>query len=320
MNSPHPLYRRLPSAPTPPPVEVKATRPQRLLELTLFFVFGAMLLVAAVALVVTSTTQHQSVPNRVAAGLSADRVNVLVLVSTSKEVRDFTEALLLVSVRPSSGEVAVLSIPTDLWVRMGRYGSRRIGSAIAVGRRSGYPGRGAGLVADTVADVFGQPVHGYVQLSPGQLARLIDSVGGVSITSPVGAYESRTGERFVRGLPNHLAGMSAVRYALSSHIAAPANDRFAREQRQRALITALMHAQGLANAPVRLKTNLTPQQAAYLLQRTRGSAPRIVTIEPYVDPFDVSTLAEKGEVLRPTGVHDLQRIAASVFTPAFANR
>lgn len=320
MNSPQPVYRRLPSTSTPLPVAATATRPQRALELTLFAVFGAMLLVAAVALVVTASEEHQTVPNRVAAGLKADRVNLLVLVSTSKEVRDFAEALLLVSIKPSSGEVAVLSIPTDLWVRVGRYGSRRIGSAITVGRQSGYPGRGAGLVADTVADVFGQPVHGYVQLSPGQLARLIDSVGGVVLTSPVGAYEARTGERFLRGATSRLRGPAAVRYALSRHIAAPANDRFAREQRQQALITALMHEQGLANAPVRLKTNLTPQQAAYLMQRTRGAAPRIVTVKPYVDPFAVSTLAEKGEVLRPRGVHDLQRIAAAVFTPAFANR
>lgn len=312
MTTPPPLYRRIAAVSDPAQCIARPTRSQRALEISLFAIFGSMLLVAGVALVAGASEAHQSVPNRVAAGLAADRVNVLVLVSTSKEARDFAEALMLVSIRPSSGEVAVLSIPTDLWVRVGRYGSRRIGSAVSVGRTSGYPGRGAGLMADTVAEVFGQPVHGFVQLSPRQLAWLVDGAGGVMVTHPHGAYEARSGERFFRGRQQRLDGAAAARYALSHHVARPASDRFAREQRQQALVTALLRSPSLHKAPVGLRSNITASQARLLLSRLDGCTPRVATLRPYVAPQAVSTLAERGEVLRPRALHELQQIAAAV--------
>ena len=56
-----------------------ATKGQKVIELTLFAVFGFTIALAGVALYATNRPEHQLVPNRVAAGLKADRVNVLLI-------------------------------------------------------------------------------------------------------------------------------------------------------------------------------------------------------------------------------------------------
>lgn len=285
--------------------EARATKTQSALEYILFALFGAMILVAAVALVVTNSAAFRQVPNRVAEGIAADRVNVLVMQTFRNSTTDAVnaDALMLLSIKPSTHEAAITSIPRDLWIRLGQYGERRLGTAPAVGKAAGYPGEGAGLTADTIQRSFGQPVHAYVSVDRRDLAKAVDAVGGIDVNIPQSFFEYKTRERFLRGA-RHLDGDQALLYADSPWILGPANDRFARELRQRQVLAALVAKASVSNTAASSsqfgeQTNLTPQQVAWLRKTMRGTLARGVTLAPYMDTFEVATMADTGEAVRP---------------------
>lgn len=307
------------------PASAKATRAQSALEYILFAAFGAMILIAAVALVITNSPRFNSVPNRLADGIKSDRVNLLIL-ETSRgrrynEVR--TDAILLLSMKPSTKETVVTSIPRDLWVKLGKSGTRRLGAVSSVGNSSGYPGAAPGLASDTVAGIIQQPVHAYLTLDEPELANAIDGVGGIDINVRRGVFDAKSNDRFRRG-KNHLDGTRAVRYANSPDVAGPAAQRTARESRQQQVIAAFVvkasfeAAAGRTAALQRLtQTNLTPQQIGWLTVNAGAREPRRLTLAPYLDTFQVTTLADNGEAVRPRSgdFSQIQQVVADVFTP-----
>lgn len=304
--------------------EAKATKAQSALEYILFAVFGATILIAAIALIVTNTATFKHVPNRIAEGVAADRVNILVMQTARNAKTDAigTDALMLLSIKPSTHEVAVTSIPRDLWVQLGKYGERRLGAALAVGKSAGYPGEGAGLTADTIQDELGQQVHGYITLDRKDLLRAVDAVGGVDVNVQQSFLEYKQRDRFTRGR-QHLDGERAIRYAISPYVVGPANDRFAREARQQQVIAALAARASAAGIFERLETanfgdhtNLAPSHITWLASNINGHEPRRVTLAPYVDTFEATSFADAGEAVRPRAgdFHQLREIVANVFT------
>ena len=305
--------------------DVKATRTQSALEYVLFAVFGATILIAAIALIITNSATFRHVPNSIAAGIVADRVNILVMNTVHNPNGNTVdvEALMLLSVKPSTHEAAVTSIPRELWVKLGKYGERRLGAALAVGKSAGYPGEGAGLTADTIQSAFGQKVHAYVTLDRVDLVHGIDTVGGIDLNVPQSFYEARHRDRFTRGR-HHLGGEQAMRYALSPHVLGPANEWFAREARQQQVIAALAAKASassdiMRNATMDLgeRTNLAADQITWLGAMVGGHEPRRVTLAPYMDTFEVATFADEGEAVRPHNgdYRPLRAVVANVFAP-----
>ena len=311
----------------PAKTPAQATRTQRAIEAVLFTVFGLTIALAGVALYATSRPEHQLVPNRVAQGLASDRVNVLLIGSSMRTGTDGSrlvqvESLTLVSLQPSTGRTALMPIPADLWVKIGRYGQRPLQSAQLVGDSSGYPGGGTGLIIDTVQNVTGQTIHAYGRVGLSDIRRVVDSVGGVDIDVQRGVYDIRHKNRFHRGR-HHLNGVEAERYAFCRHIAgAAASDSLAREQRQQEVLTATLTkllerqdsfasvASLLGPATV---TNLTPQQIISLGGKIhRGNDNRTVSFAPYLTAFDATSATYRGEAVRPRAgdFSELRRVAA----------
>ena len=307
----------------------KATRAQSALEYTLFVVFGTAILIAAIALVVTSSSAFQRVPNTIADGIRADRVNILMMETykTSGNAADSTDALMLLSIKPSTHAVVVTSIPRDLWVKLGRYGQRRIGAALAVGSSSGYPGEGPGLAADTIESVFGQPVHAYIRLDRQEVAHAVDAVGGVDLSAHQTVYEYAHHTRFFRGHRYHMNAAYAIRYAFSPYVVGPSADRFAREWRQQEIVAALFAKASEPQVFPRLATllfdghtNLAPKDIAWLANTVDGRAPRCVTLAPYMDTFEVATFADTGEAVGPHNgdYRPVRQLIANVFSETTA--
>lgn len=305
--------------------EAKPTKTQSALEYVLFAVFGTTILIAAVALIITNSATFRHVPNRVAQGIAADRVNILVLqtyAAPKKNAID-TDALMLLSIKPSTHEAALTSIPRDLWVRLGKYGQRRLGTAPIVASSAGYPGDGPGLTADTIENVFGQPVHAYVRLDRHDLLRAISDVGGIDINVAQPIYEYGRRERYERGAL-HLSGQRALRYAFSPLVVGPGADRFAREARQEQILAALIakattDANAARTASITLgdHSNLEASQVSWLVSAIHAREPRRVTLAPYMDTFEVATFADEGEAVRPHNgdYRPLRALVANVFTP-----
>lgn len=309
------------------------TRTQKTLELTLFAVFGSTIALAAVALYAINSPEHLLVPNSFEDGMRAGRANVLILETTTRNrdggARTTTsiDGLTLVALKSETQEAALISIPRDLWVRLGRYGTHRISSAAAIGNSSGYPGEGAGLTVDTVSEITGQPVNAYLRLDSPRLRKLVDDLGGIDIQVKTSFYEYRTRDRFHPGL-QHMDGLRALRYARSPYVLGPAGDRFARELRQQEVLTAVFSRLSSAGPKVRERlvgasadgepmTNLSPDQLARLLAAFGNSASlRHVTLAPLLDRFEVATFGDPGgEAVRPRSgdFSQVQEITREVF-------
>lgn len=309
----------------------RATRGQKVVEMALFAVFGFTIVLAGVALYATNRPEHQLVPNHVAQGLKADRVNILLIGASlqtdsqpgTTDIR--TESLMLLSVQPSTGRTALTSIPVDLWVKVGRYGQRPLRAAYAVGESSGYPGAGTGLTIDTIETIIDEPIHGYARVSIGDISRVVDAIGGVEVDVKRGVYEIRGDKhRFRRG-QQKMNGLAAMHYAFAGRVAGMAADRFEREQRQREITLAMLSKILVANGDVtRLgplfgsvaATNLTAEQIRTLARTARqGGEIRVVTLKPYLDTVDVTSVAYKGEALSPRSGNfaDVRQLTDAVF-------
>jgi LCP family protein required for cell wall assembly len=303
------------------------TRGQKAIEVLLFTVFGLTIALAGVALYATNRPEHRRVPNMFASGMHSDRVNVLLIGSSIRTRAEGgtqvnIESLMLLSVQPSTGRAALLSVPVDLWVKVGRYGKRPLRAAHTVGDASGYPGAGVGLTVDTLSDIIDEPIHAYARISIGDVQRLVDAVGGVNVNVTRGVYQYKTHQRFRRGT-THMNGQQASHYAFSRYIAGvAASDRFAREERQQEVVLAVLNktlqsrrtfAELAENFGSLTATNLEPQQVDVLadaLRRGKGDIRRI-SFAPYVDSFDVSSVAYRGEAVGPRNGNfaTLQQIA-----------
>lgn len=312
-----------------PRAAARPTTAQSIVEKALFVVFGLSIILALIALYAMYSPAHRRVPNRVAAGIRTGRVNVLIIGTTGSGRSTTTQSLTLLSIRPGTSQAAMISLPRDLWVRVSHYGSHRLASALNIGESSGYPGEGPGLVSDTVEDVIGQPVHAFLRVDSTDLRTTIDLLGGIDIVAPHTFYERSHGDRFKAG-PLRLSGERAVRYAQSTAVRGPQGARYARELRQQQVIAAVVEKITQAPPQVRRRlagsglfgttsaTNLTMQQIDLLSNHVAAASVRNVTLEPLVTEFEVRSLFEAGEAVRPRNgdFGKLREIAANVFAGA----
>lgn len=324
-----PLYSRLDPALARqlPAADARPTKTQSAVEWTLFAVFGVSIILCAIALYSIYSPGHRQVPNSFGAGLRSGRVNVLVIGTSRTGRSTSTESLTLVSLRPETGQAALIAIPRDLWVPISHYGTHRLASALNIGDSSGYPGEGPGLVNDTVQHVIGQPVHAYVQLDNGGLRAAVDTVGGIDIVVPHPFYEYRHRDRFIAG-PTHLDGERAIRYAQSSAVVGPQGARFARELRQQQVISAVVQKIATEPPDVRARlagitsgsnnTNLTAAQIDGLCDAIQTARLQQVTLAPLVTEFEVRSLMDGGQAMRPRSgdFGKVQELARSVFAGA----
>src|SRR5947209_20516419 len=103
----------------PPSDKPAPTKVQSAVEISLFSVFGISLIVAAIGFFAINSPSHRSVPNSVAAGLAAGRVNILLIGMTKepppdgdgKEMR--TDCMTLLCLRPGPQQLAQTAIPPD---------------------------------------------------------------------------------------------------------------------------------------------------------------------------------------------------------------
>ncbi|MCU1245898.1 MAG: putative LytR family transcriptional protein, partial [Acidobacteria bacterium] len=213
---------------------VKATRSQSMLEYFLFGVFAVLFTLVGVAVYSSYSPKHRLVPNLFDAGMRADRVNILFIGiggdSHPGGGKDLADSMMLASFKPSTGQVAVVSIPRDLWVKVGRYGTHRLNSAHSIGNDSGYPGAGPGLLGDTIAGIFGQPVHAFVRIDFAAFEKVIDDLGGVDVYVQRSFYDYLFKDGFTKGW-HHLDGKRALAFSRYRYVIGSDGDNFARELR-----------------------------------------------------------------------------------------
>jgi LCP family protein required for cell wall assembly len=95
--------------------------------------------------------------------------------------RGRTDSILLIPINGHTGQVAMLSIPRDLYVYIPGWTMNRINLAYPHGQRAGYHGGGGELVKDTIRYNLGIEVDHYVRVGFNGFKQIVDELGGVEI-------------------------------------------------------------------------------------------------------------------------------------------
>ncbi len=148
---------------------------------------GLLLLVSAWAAGCTAAPAGpRPTPGGTPAGTVQPKGMNILLLGSDERAQDTdpawrTDTLIVVGVRPRDGIVAMLSIPRDLWVTIPGYGDGRINEADYVGETSAGPGGGPALLAATLEENLGIPIHAYARIQFAGLQRIVDAMGGITV-------------------------------------------------------------------------------------------------------------------------------------------
>lgn len=173
-------------------------------------------------------------------GESSGRINILLLGvgDPGHEGPDLSDTNIVVSVNPKTHQVANISIPRDLRVKIPGQGSAKINSANVYG--------GVDMARKVVEETLGIPIHYYLKANFSGLSQVVDAVGGVDIDNPTdlsdpeypcdkNQYRS-CGFRLKAG-HYHMNGSTALKYVRCRK--GTCGDDFGRAARQQQVMQAI---------------------------------------------------------------------------------
>lgn len=262
-------------------------------------------------------------------GFEDDRINILVLGigGSGHDGPYLSDTNIIVSIKPSTNEVALISVPRDLAAPVGKYGWRKINSADAFGEMES-PGNGGDFARQIFSDVFKTSIPYYVRIDFSAFQEIIDAVGGITVnvpksftdtTFPTANYGVQT-ISFTAGEQN-MNGETALNFSRSRHGDNGEGSDFARSRRQELVMLALKDkilSLGTLSNPAKLQamytaltshinSNLTFEQLVYLAGFAKEiQHPRTIVFDSSPGGFLVNATGEDGAfILSPvTGSFD----------------
>ena len=162
-----------------------------------------------------------------------DIINIMLVGQDRREGetgRTRSDAMILCTINKRAGTITLTSFMRDLYVTIPGHSSHKMNSAYSWG---GMP-----LLSKTLMTNFGVKVDGFVEVDFGGFKKVIDAIGGVSISLTAQEAEllnTEEGFSLVPGI-NRLNGNQALQY---SRIRSIGSD-FQRTQRQRNVISAII--------------------------------------------------------------------------------
>lgn len=204
--------------------------------------------------------------------ITKERLNILLLGMGGEghEGALLTDTIMVVSIKPDSGDVAMISIPRDLYISLDGKVYQKINSLHAYGevRKSGL---GIDLVSQAVEKITGLPVDYYLRLDFVGFEKIIDTLGGVDVYVEQSFYDPQypgpnygyQTVSFKKG-ENHMNGDQALKYVRSRHgivldgQGSESSD-FARAKRQQKVLAATK------DKAFSLKTILNPKKLSDIL-------------------------------------------------------
>lgn len=194
-----------------------------------------------------------------------------------------SDTLIVLRYGRRDGSVSLLSVPRDLWVR--------VGSGEKMDRINSAYRHGPATVVTTVVRALNIPVHHYLEIDFRGFKAVVDAIGGVEICVDRASRDLSTGFHIGRRACKVVDGTQALAYARSRHFEQkfgagdwrmdPSAD-IGRTERQRKFINSLLRStlRYLAARP-------------FSVSRVIGEATSAVTVDPGLG------LVELGRRLRP---------------------
>ena len=149
-----------------------------------------------------------------------------------------TDSIMLLSVDQEANDVAMVSLPRDLYVGNTCTSTGKINEVYYCSNLSGDDEQsGAEALENTMTDIFGLDVQYWVHVNWGALMQLVDGVGGITVTLDEDIEDDWTGTYIKAGEPVTLDGWHAVALARARH-GTMAGD-FTRGNSQQKILAAL---------------------------------------------------------------------------------
>ena len=92
-----------------------------------------------------------------------------------------TDTIVVAILRPNEGQVSLISIPRDLWVSIPGYENNRINTAYQLGKSSGYPGGGPGLLKEVIQYNLGIRIDHTAMVDFNGFSNIVNTLGGVDV-------------------------------------------------------------------------------------------------------------------------------------------
>ncbi|HNZ73009.1 MAG TPA: LCP family protein [bacterium] len=188
-------------------------------------------------------------------GEDRDRLNVL-LIGMGGRGHDggtLADTIILGSFKPSTNEVAMMSIPRDLSIFTTKYGWIKVNAVHAYGEKEN-PGSGGKDLAEALSSLLGDEIHYYATVDFDGFEKIIDEFGGVDIEvernlidyqypirgkENIFPIENRFETLSIKKGLQHMDGELALKYARSRHALGIEGSDFARSRRQQKILVAL---------------------------------------------------------------------------------
>lgn len=137
-----------------------------------------------------------------------------------------------VLVLKDSGEAYLISLPRDLYLKVGKCGYHKINTMFWCGEK--YYGNGGEFSKQQVADILGIPIDYYVKMDFYGFRQLVDTLGGLDINVEKNFNDSVV-DLYLDAGWRHLDGETVLKYVRSRYT----DSDFDRSRRQQQVILAL---------------------------------------------------------------------------------
>lgn len=187
-------------------------------------------------------------PDMVLSGQEHDRINILLLGigGSGHDGPYLSDTNIIASIKPSTHEVALISIPRDLGVKINGHGVRKINNADAFGEAQ-QQGNGGEYARQIFEHTFNLNIPYYIRVDFAAFEELIDQLGGITVnvpnsftdySFPLGETTAYTTVHFDAGV-QMMDGETALNYARSRHGNNGEASDFARSRRQQLVLEAI---------------------------------------------------------------------------------
>lgn len=188
-------------------------------------------------------------------GEDRDRINVLLLGVGGKnhDGGQLSDTIMIASVKPSTKQVSLFSIPRDLAIPLENIGWKKI-NAVNATAEAKEPGSGGLATSQAIGHLVDAPIDYYLRVDFDGFEKIIDEVGGIDVyvdntlddySYPIRGreddpnYYNRFEHLHVDAGWQHMNGELALKFARSRHGVEAEGTDFARARRQQKIIEAV---------------------------------------------------------------------------------
>ena len=201
-------------------------------------------------------------------GELSDRINILAmgLGGPGHDGPYLTDTIMIISIKPSTAEVGLISLPRDMIVKIETGEWMKINQIYAIAKAAGEinPGEYASKI---IAETLGLPIHYYGIVSFEGFEEFIDNIGGIMVDVQTGFVDGQyptddfltTTISFEPGSQN-MDGATALIFARSRHGSNFEGSDFARSRRQQLILEAIK------NKVFKFSTLLSPTKLSGILK------------------------------------------------------